>query len=99
MSQLKVERAKLDSDIKMKEELYNIHYSRFKESIKIRNIISSFITRFSIMIPLIVKTTKTFRNLYNFVLEQFRPGKKEQHYSQEQFNSETNDSSDVIDQD
>lgn len=82
MSQLKTERARLESDIKMKEELYHIHYSRFRESIRISSLISSIITRISLIVPLIIRTTRTFKNLYDFILTQIIT-KKQKDDSQE----------------
>ncbi|MFA6769986.1 MAG: hypothetical protein WCR71_02315 [Bacteroidales bacterium] len=87
MSQLQSERARLDSDIEIKRALFSIQHSRFKESIKIGNLISSFIASVSIIIPLIIKTAKTFKDLYNFILAQFKSEK------QEEFNSENNNNS------
>ena len=97
MSQLKVERAMLDSNIKLKETLFDIQYSKFRESIKIENLISSFITKFSIVIPLIVKTTNTFISLYKFIISQFKSEKENQHHSQEENDSqERNDSQEKL---
>lgn len=98
MSQLKTERAKLDSTIKMKEELFNIHYSKLIDSIRISNLISSAVTRVSIMIPLIVKTTRTLKNLYHFILSQFKSEKQESNNSLENCGSqEENDQNRTID--
>lgn len=90
MSQLKIERSMLDSDIKIKEALFDIQYSRFRESIKIGNLVSSVISNFSMVIPLIVKATNTFKSFYHFIIAQFKSEKRDQHYSPEESNQQEN---------
>lgn len=84
MSQLKIERAKLESDIKMKEVFFSFQYSNFKESMKIGNLISSFMTQFSLLVPLILRATQTFKTFYIFIKSQFKCGNQEENYSQEE---------------
>lgn len=83
MSQLKSERARLDSNITMKETLFNFQYLNFKESLSIGSLISSFISNIATIIPIITRATNLCRDLCSSIISQFRGEKKEQNCSQE----------------
>ncbi len=72
MSQLQTERIKLDGDIKIKEALFNIHYYRLRDGIRIENLLSSFISKFSIIMPIILSATQTLKKFFNSALSLFK---------------------------
>lgn len=77
MSQLRIERARLNSNITMKEALFEFQYANLKESLKIGNLISSFIANLATAIPIITQAISLFKELYNKIIEKLRPEKQD----------------------
>lgn len=88
MSQLKIERAMLDSNIVAQERMFDIQYSRFRERIQIGNLLSSLVSKIAVVLPLVVKTANTVKSFYNFILDQFKSKNKEESDTPEEYNSQ-----------